>query len=917
MGSFLEVGSGEATGGSGFEAARTAARHALAGTSSFTPSLTLVFASGDLDAQEVAAGVADVVGDCPTAGSSTNGEIFGSSVSRGSVVVTVLASPYLRAEVGVGEGVRDDWRQAVQQALPQGNGAAYFRDAPKLGRPYYLSHPLSGLSPLFVILFAPGIDSDNPPRSHEIHSFLKKRTLGRVPIVGGGSGAPDLTKLTFQLANGRAHRDAVVMATVESELLFGIGVSHGFRPTRRRAVVTRAEGHIVHELDDRAAAEVCAELLEIDSREFVRLVGDPIWLSCIPFGTADAYGHHHLLTPEKVLAGGAIQFAPNMDTVEAVTLMAPDRERQVASGEEALARAMEIGHVNDPAAILLFDCFTRSVLDEDSLALEEEGLRRICDAAPTTGFLSFGEYGLTDEGLPIYCNESMVALVIGNELELSAVATRRRVNALQEVEAQLVQKSRELNAIRRANEIVLDRGGWRRALSEFESILAELTGAESVSIEALPPEPSTAVGAQLSLPTAAPGSVPAPVETEGAVLLPLVSLGQALGHARFVTRRELASGEVAASICQLLSRGLHQAFLERTIEEQAREIDTVQSVAQEILTASDYRAALVNISQEIARHLGASGYCLWIGEDENVLSCLVGSDPGLADKSWEPACRAVDSRAIERSGAAGGAFWASPLILHERLNGVLALEFCRGQSAPSNKLTFLGYLSMPVALMVEIFTRHRESNVAREIHHRVKNNLQIIASLLNLQLRRIEDPFAREPLQNSIRRIMSIAVVHEALCEKHVGPVEAVGLIRSIADLVVESMSAPSQRLSVTVEGVPDLTLTSQQATNLAIVVNELMGNALKHGLEGQAQGSIEVRLERSNGHLVLSVADDGRGLAPWFDLSRSRGLGLQLILNIARTEFTGSFAIEPREGRGVEARLAFPMEAIGAARIG
>lgn len=898
MGKFIEVGVGASARGGAVAAARQSASEAVGQLHNFAPSLTVVFASGTLDPDEVSRGVADVVGDCPTVGTSSAGEIFQAGLTKGSVSVTVLASPYLSAEVGVGQGVGRDWRAAIEAALPSGSGAAYFRDGPKLGRPYYLSHPLSGLSPLFVMMFSPGDDLDNPTRSHEIHRFLTRRTLGRVPIAGGGSGTPDLSLGTFQLANGRAYRDSVVLATVETDLLFGLGVAHGFRPTRKRAVVTRAEGHVVYELDDRPAAEVCAELMAVELRELDR---EPMGFSRKPFGAADAYGHHRLLTPQRVLDGGAIQFAPTMDAVEAITLMEVDHERQAASAQEAVARAMEIGHVRDPSAVVLFDCITRYTIDAQAPAIEEEGLRRIRDLAPVTGFLTFGEYGITEEGLPIYCNQSLVALVLGNELELSAVATRRRVNALKEIETELERRTRELAAIRRANEIPLDENSWRDNLREFERLLKELTGAESVEIRVDFPE-QVPVDHSLE-PAGLTGDV---------VELPLVSLGRHLGRVLIRRERGLQSEEVAASICQLVARGLYSVFRERTIEEQAREIDTVHNMAREILTAADYRVALGNISRQIAGHVGATGFSLWVGDEQTALSCLTGD---VADElAADLAAQAVQSRTTRRAATGEAHYLASPLLVKHRINGALVLSFDRGAGAAPLRLAFLSYLSVPLAVTVEIYARHRESNLAREIHHRVKNNLQIIASLLHLQLRRVEDPFAREPLENSIRRIMSIAVVHEALCEKHVSRVDAVGLLRSIADLVVEGIGAPNQRLTVSVEGIPDLTLSSQQATSLAIMVNELVGNALKHGLQGAPQGEIKVRLEREAGQFLLTVSDDGSGLPPWFELGKSRGLGLQLIMRMARSEFSGSFSLGPRQGRGVEAQLVFPEEAIGPA---
>ena len=100
--------------------------------------------------------------------------------------------------------------------------------------------------------------------------------------------------------------------------------------------------------------------------------------------------------------------------------------------------------------------------------------------------------------------------------------------------------------------------------------------------------------------------------------------------------------------------------------------------------------------------------------------------------------------------------------------------------------------------------------------------------------------------------------------------------------------------------------LSSQQATNLALILNELLNNALKHGLQGMAKGQIYIGLTEENGKVLLSVHDNGKGLPENFDIKKHSGLGLQLISTIAKNEFAGEFFLENME-RGLNAKFIFP----------
>jgi two-component sensor histidine kinase len=894
----IEVGIGSASADGSFAAGRAAAAGALAEIRRYAPSLTLVFASAYYDGDDLAAGVASVLGDCPMIGTSSSGEIFQHPLRR-SVVVTILASPHLTVEVGVGEETSQDWLAAIRSALPTGPTAPYFRDRSKLGGPYYSKHPAAGISPVFTILFTPGKTSDRIPPNQQLHEFLKNTVAGRIPIVGGMSSTPDEAFGDFQIANGRAYRDAVVLATVETNLLFGIGVGHGYQATRKRRMVTRTQDNIIWEFDDRPAVDVYAESIGIDSEE---LLTDSSWFSRRPFGISDAFGNYALLVPERALPDGSIHFGWSIEGLETVTLMEPSPQSGVNATRETIQKALAIGHMKDPAAIFLFTCKSRYELDEQAPKTELDGVLWASAMAPTTGFLTGGEYGIEEDGLCIICNHSVVALAIGDDLEPRAAETRRRANTLREIEMRLARKSSEFDSLRRAGEVVFDQENWMSTTPEFEKILAELTGADSVIFHVGPGASSPPV-ADLEGPTPARSA-----KLAKTVALPLSRQDRTLGWIELCCERELESLEAAASIADLIASGIKRVTMEKIIDEQAREIDTVRSIAREILSATNYRLALSNISETILYHVKASRYSLWIGTAEGNLRLQASTLPDDQATDFELAAHALATRSMARHTSADAEFLALPLAVNENVNGALVLAFDPDEALVGEEVGFLAYLSMPLAMMVDIFNRQRESTVAREIHHRVKNNLQVIASLLSLQLRRLAEPAAKEALEDSIRRIMSISVVHEFLSGKQLERVEALGLVRDVSESVANSMRAPHQQFAVSVEGAPTLEISPRQATSLAVIVNELVGNAIKHGFRDEEKGDLSIRLANEDHVVILTVQNSPGRLPADFVLEKATGLGLQLVRSITESELSGSFSLQPAAD-GVEARLAFPLK--------
>ncbi|WP_017596764.1 sensor histidine kinase, partial [Nocardiopsis lucentensis] len=220
--------------------------------------------------------------------------------------------------------------------------------------------------------------------------------------------------------------------------------------------------------------------------------------------------------------------------------------------------------------------------------------------------------------------------------------------------------------------------------------------------------------------------------------------------------------------------------------------------------------------------------------------------------------------------------------------------------------------------VTELRRRERElltkDATIREIHHRVKNNLQTVAALLRLQSRRLDVPEARAALDEAVGRVGSIAIVHEMLSHT---PDEVVDF-DDIADRVMQMAAEVSSTGSTVVprrEGGFGL-LSALVATPLSMVLAELVQNAVEHGL-GQGPGKIEVRVRRFDavpGHprtssLELAVFDDGGGLPEDFDLEGTTSLGLQIVRTLIVGELGGTLAIKPREDGGTEVAISLPLE--------
>jgi two-component system, sensor histidine kinase PdtaS len=195
----------------------------------------------------------------------------------------------------------------------------------------------------------------------------------------------------------------------------------------------------------------------------------------------------------------------------------------------------------------------------------------------------------------------------------------------------------------------------------------------------------------------------------------------------------------------------------------------------------------------------------------------------------------------------------------------------------------------------------------REIHHRVKNNLQTVAALLRLQARRTANAEGREALIESVRRVSSIALVHDALS---MSVDEQVNLDEVIDRILPIMNDVASVDRKIRINRLGDLgVLDSDRATALIMVITELVQNAIEHAFEPTGQGgSVMIRAERSARWLDVVVHDDGRGLPAGFSVEKSDSLGLQIVRTLVSAELDGSLGMREAPEGGTDVVLRVPI---------
>ncbi len=415
--------------------------------------------------------------------------------------------------------------------------------------------------------------------------------------------------------------------------------------------------------------------------------------------------------------------------------------------------------------------------------------------------------------------------------------------------------------------------------------------------------------------------------------VPLAVGGKVLGAINVQTRgtHEYAEDEVEllSIIADLASGALEKARLYDSMRRQIMELSTLAEVS-ETLTSPLYLEQILRLLVEMAARVFDAPLCtlMLLDGEELVLAAAhpdgghprprhalkVGEGiPGLAAHSGQPVMSpdlATDPRfhpheLTERARVRS--LLSVPLRVRDRTLGVVNCYTARRHEFTQSEVNLLQTLANQTALAIENAGLVVKSAMVREMHHRVKNNLQMIAMLLRLQMREGREVSGREVLTETINRILSIAAVHEILAAEGLHQVAVREMLERVIHTVTQTMAPPGFALDVRIEG-DDASLPSQQATSLALVVNELLQNAMEHAFPGRSRGQVAIFLTLGREALRVEVRDDGVGLPDGFSPGRSADLGLQIVHTLVQDDLKGRISFT--NVGGVRAVITMPRPA-------
>lgn len=363
-----------------------------------------------------------------------------------------------------------------------------------------------------------------------------------------------------------------------------------------------------------------------------------------------------------------------------------------------------------------------------------------------------------------------------------------------------------------------------------------------------------------------------PVRHDGKVIA-VLSVEQNLAAARTPSHLELAYLRAAGELEQMIAEGV---FPFETEEDAERELSPrVGDGFLEIDASGAITYASPNATSAYRR----------LGVSELVGRSL--RDIGVGHKRVDSAMRA--RRTTEDEVHAEGAWVLRrfvPVVIEGEVRGCLGFVRDVTESRKRDRVI----LSKDARL--------------REIHHRVKNNLQTIASLLRIQARRLDAPEARLELEESVRRIQAIALVHETLAQDPNQEVSFDEVATRIAAMVTQGLVRPDAPVRCVIEGRAG-DLESELATPLSLILTELLQNAIEHAFADRG-GTVRVVFTRTGDALTLEVSDDGAGLPEDFDVASARSIGMQIVQTMV-AELGGSVTATPG-APGARFVVAVPM---------
>ena len=394
---------------------------------------------------------------------------------------------------------------------------------------------------------------------------------------------------------------------------------------------------------------------------------------------------------------------------------------------------------------------------------------------------------------------------------------------------------------------------------------------------------------------------------------------------------ETAAGQLAMAIWNARVYEQTDAELRRRVNE----LTTLERTGQTITSSLDYRevldaivhraAAIIDADKASIFELDEAAQRLFIvaasGLGENYVKLTLGVGEGVMGKVVETRRPIIVPNALEDTRLAVSkelihqegyrSMFCVPLVAKGRVLGGISVYTSDFREFTLDELRLVQAFADQAAIAMEnsrLFQETRDgfernSLLLRELHHRVKNNLQTVASLLSMQARHTESSEAADLLNLSAGRIAGMVAVHDLLSGRKLNVTTIVEIVQAIMDMVRSDLSAAGKNISLHVAG-DSVEIDSERAMVIGLVVSELIWNGISHAFAERTTGSIQISVARDGDLARVVVRDDGPGLPPGFDMKKDAGLGLDIIRELVTRDLSGSFDI--RTDLGTVATVVF-----------
>ncbi len=427
-------------------------------------------------------------------------------------------------------------------------------------------------------------------------------------------------------------------------------------------------------------------------------------------------------------------------------------------------------------------------------------------------------------------------------------------------------------------------------------------------------------------------------DLHGLMVLPIIFFGNAerligvisvqAGEVREFTRDEISFVEVVAGIVAInIENGRLYEQTDEQLRRKVHELATIHRVSSIIASTLNLDEVLQIITTQAVHLSGAERSCIFeldperqrlhvlahYGLNSNLASriqigvgqCCAGRSVQTGRPSMAVDCFSNDENCFIQSdpfiSSEIHSVLCVPLKVKQKILGCICIYSSHRHLLSPEQMQLVITFANEAAIAIENARLYEETRrglelksvLLRELHHRVKNNLATVAGILSLQRRRTRSPEVRNTLAESVNRVQGLAATHDLLAHEDVSEARLDDIARKIVGVAHANLSPPDKHINFQVEPSP-IVIPSRAVTILALVINEMISNAIKHGLAGVSRGTITIRGHEEDGVIVVQVLDTGKGPDQPFEESgegSGEGLGLSLIKHLIG-DLEGKFSL-------------------------